>query len=107
VPVGAGDVSVLFEADHTLVILSGVVGSGIREDLVDAAVDVVQRGAPAVLDDARVTSIDHVGRWFVDLVRGVRTVPEWQQAAEWQQATEAGTPRTLSVVREAGPGRLD
>jgi anti-anti-sigma factor len=63
--VDGGDVTVLFEADHTLVLLSGAVDLSVTDDLEQAGRDAVDAALPLVADVRRVDMIDSVGISFL------------------------------------------
>lgn len=61
----AGDVTVLFEPDHTLILLSGAIDLSVADDLEQAGRDAVDAGTPIVADVRRVDMVDSVGASFL------------------------------------------
>jgi anti-anti-sigma factor len=61
----AGDVQVFFDADGTLILLSGEIDLALGPELEDAGHDAVDRGQQIRIDVARVTFIDSVGLGFI------------------------------------------
>jgi anti-sigma B factor antagonist len=62
---GAGDASVFFDEDVTLIMLSGEVDLAIGDDLEYAGRDAIDREVPIRVDLSRVTFIDSVGLGFL------------------------------------------
>lgn len=60
-----GDVTVLFERDHTLILLSGAIDLAVADDLEQAGRDAVDAGTPIVADVRRVDMVDSVGASFL------------------------------------------
>jgi anti-sigma B factor antagonist len=61
----AGDVSVFFDEDVTLIILTGEVDLAVAADLELAGRDAIDRAAPIRLDMRALTFIDSIGVGFV------------------------------------------
>jgi anti-anti-sigma factor len=71
---GGGDVTVLIQADHTLVILAGDIDIRCTDDLEHAGRFSLDAGRRAIMDVRRVTLMDSVGISFVvRLAAGLRT----------------------------------
>jgi anti-sigma B factor antagonist len=62
---GPGDAAVFFDADTTLIMLSGEVDLALGEDLEFAGRDAIDRGIPVHVDVSKVTFIDSVGLGFL------------------------------------------
>jgi anti-anti-sigma factor len=60
-----GDVSVVFDDDVTLIILTGEIDLTLSHDLQDAGNDVIDRALPVQIDMQLVTSMDSAGVSFV------------------------------------------
>jgi anti-anti-sigma factor len=62
---GPGEVSVFFEARHTLILLGGTIDLVVSDDLENAGRDAIDEGRPIVVDAAKVELIDSVGVAFL------------------------------------------
>jgi anti-sigma B factor antagonist len=62
---GPGDAAVFFDAETTLIRLSGEIDLALGDDLEFAGRDAIDRGTPVLVDVSKVTFIDSVGLGFL------------------------------------------
>ena len=68
---GPGDVTVFFDGDVTLVLLSGEIDLACAQDLEYAGRDAIDRDQPIRIDASAVTFIDSIGIGFIARMAGL------------------------------------
>ncbi|HEY0485806.1 MAG TPA: STAS domain-containing protein [Mycobacteriales bacterium] len=95
-PEDPGGVAVFFEADHTLIVLSGTIDLVVADDLEHAGRDAIDRGLPIVVAAGDVEMIDSVGIAFLVRLAGAGA------EAGWGVGFSSITPSTLELLELVG-----